>query len=172
MKKATETANTIDKSSQLTDQQVNEMENDKLWDLLDEADSSVEASPLFSRNVMREIRNLDGNNESIDDSTSFWQRIISHNFAKYGLGIAAAAVCAFLVTTKIPSANNDENFTDAKKVNDIEFLNDIPLDSLAEYSEGIEPSTEEDAFTTEILALADQDPLFMSEEDIDLAMNF
>jgi len=166
MKKVTETANTIDKSSQLTDQQVNEMEHDKLWDLLDEADSPVEASPMFSRNVMREIRNLDGNNESIDDSTSFWQRIISPNFAKYGLGMAAAAVCAFLVTTKIPSTNNNENLTDAKEVNDIQ------IDPLTEHSEGIAPSTEEDAFTTEILALVDQDPLFMSEEDIDLAMNF
>ena len=54
--------------------QLNELENDAVWTLLDEAEkvSPVEAtaSPMFARNVMREIRL-----QSPPLSPPLWQRI-------------------------------------------------------------------------------------------------
>lgn len=166
MKKTTEidTDNRVE-ITQLTDNQINEMESDPLWNLVEEADLPVKISPLFSSNVMREIRLLDENKENASESHSFWERTFSTNFAKYGLGLAAA--CALLIT--IMSNSNTENLADTNAI-DIDFIQDIPLESLL--SEYPETSTTEDTFTDEIYELVDQDPLFLSEEEIDLAMNF
>ena len=167
MKKTTNTdIHNSEESSQLSDSQTNEMESDPLWSLIEKADSPTEVNPLFAINVMREIRLLDENKEN-SEPLSIWQTMFSTNFAKYGLGLAAA--CAILIT--VISTSNTENLADTNTI-DSDFLQDIPLESLSEYSENVEISVTEDAFTAEILELVDQDPLFLSEEDIDLAMNF
>lgn len=176
MKKTSDIAeNNTDNSTQLTDNQINEMENDTLWDFLDQAKATVEASPVFSRNVMHEVRSLRESDETETSSPSFWNRITSPNFAKIGLGVAAAAACALIVTKTLSDPNTGSDagpLTDASDKIDIDFIDDIPLQELSAFSNDSETSFLEDTFTAEFLDLADQDPLFLSEEELDVAMNF
>ncbi len=168
------TAISSGKSTQLTDCQINEMENDTLWAVLDQANYPVEASALFSRNVMHEVRSLRKNDEIETSTPSLWQRITSPNFAKIGLGVAAAVVCALIVAKMAPeeNTNSDAEFVEISEKTDTDFIKDIPFEKLSAYSSRAGISASEDTFTAEILDIADQDPLYLSEEELVLAMNF
>ncbi len=154
----------------LTQSQINELENDNIWSLLDKADKTapVEASPMFARNVMREIR-LQHHNAT----PSLWQRITTPKFNKIALTLGATAACVLIATNFISQNNNPSSI--AKTTLDTEFIHDIPLVELAAYSDQIiteTPSKDTDVFAIEMLELADQDPFFITEEEIALAMNF
>ena len=168
MKKTQETETN---NSELTEDQIIEMENDTLWDLVDKANQPIKTNTQFSNKIMREIRELDENEDISSNSTSLSNLIIFPNFVKYSFAVAAA--CALLVITMSNSDQNDAGSPAySSKSIDIEFINDIPLESLPEYSENTTTAFTEDTFAAEMLEFIDQDPLFLSEEDIDLAMNF
>ena len=71
-----------------------DLDCDPVWDLVDRA-QPPEASPLFSRNVMREIRVLG------DYSAPWWKRLLTSK-PLIASSIAAAAAVAILV-----SVNNE-----------------------------------------------------------------
>ena len=62
--------------------------NDKVWELLDNA-SQQEASPLFSRNVMRAVRL-----EEAASSTPWWKMLTN---MKALVSVGAVAACAIAV---------------------------------------------------------------------------
>ncbi|MDP0492458.1 MAG: hypothetical protein Q7Q71_15535 [Verrucomicrobiota bacterium JB023] len=71
------------------------LENDPVWDLLDQSPSQ-EAGPFFSRNVLREIR-------LSEEKTSVWARfgqlVRSPKFALPALAIATGATVLFIPTS-------------------------------------------------------------------------
>ncbi|MGJ8655032.1 MAG: hypothetical protein ACSHX6_01175 [Akkermansiaceae bacterium] len=153
-------------SVELNKDQLNELENDAVWTLLDntEESSPVQASPMFSRNVMREIRL-----QHQDAPVSFWQRIFAPKFNKVALTLGATAVCALIVTTMTSEHNNADSLASV----DTSFIEDISLEELSAYEEIVAAEAEaakEDEFTYEMLDLASQDPFFISEEEIAIAM--
>jgi hypothetical protein len=145
---------------ELTEQQLNELENDTVWSLLENAEkaSTAEVSPMFARNIMREIRV-----SHTETPTSFWQRLMAPKFNKVALSLGAAA-CAVLVITQMTDQNPQEvspiASTDISQDTEVITFEDII--TLEE--------TEEDSFTEEMLDLANQDPFYITEEDIELAM--
>ncbi|MFT5904929.1 MAG: hypothetical protein ACI9E1_000518 [Cryomorphaceae bacterium] len=146
----------------LNEQQLSELENDAVWSLLNtaEKDSAVEVSPMFARNVMREIRV----NHSQEIAPSFWQRLIAPKFNKVGLTLGAVAACAVLVITQI----TDQYTGSATSIVDTELpntLDDISFEDITNFAE-----IEEENFTDEMLDLASQDPFYISEEEIEIAM--
>ena len=153
--------------TELTQDQLNELEGDNVWSLLNNAEESspVKASPMFSRNVMREIRL-----QHKEAPVSFWQRIFAPKFNKVVITLGATAACALLVTNMTSEQNNT---ADSITSVDTRFIEDISLEELAAYGEVVTaetPSEEADEFTYEMLYLASQDPFFISEEEIALAM--
>lgn len=153
--------------AELNQDLLNELENDTVWSLLNNAEESspVKASPMFSRNVMREIRL-----QQEDAPLSFWQKLFAPKFNKVAITLGATAVCALLVTTMMSEQNNTaETITSV----DTSFIEDISLEELAAYEDTITAevqSEEADEFTYEMLDLASKDPFFISEEEIALAM--
>ena len=155
---------------QLNENQLNELENDTVWSLLENTEkaSPIEASPMFSRNVMRETRLQDQ-----EPFPSLIQRIFAPKFSKVALTICATAACA-LVAINLSSDQNNNPDTIVTTTTDTEFIQDISLEELSAYSEIISDDTQAavaDDFTSEMLQLADQDPFYISEEEIALAMN-
>ena len=154
---------------QLTEQQLNELENDAVWTLLDNAEkgSSTEANPMFARNVMREIRvNHTGATAS---STSFWQRLVAPKFNKTALTLGATVACAALVITQMTAENQPDApsslATETEPSGNADQLDDISIEDIVTFVEA-----EEDNFAEEMLDLASQDPFYISEEEIELAM--
>lgn len=146
----------------LNEQQLSELENDAVWSLLNtaEKDSAVEVSPMFARNVMRDIRV----NHSPKIAPSFWQRLIAPKFNKVGLTLGAVAACAVLVITQI----TDQDTGSTTSIVDTELpdtLDDISFEDITNFAE-----IEEENFTDEMLDLASQDPFYISEEEIEIAM--
>ncbi len=146
----------------LNEQQLNELENDTVWALLNtaEKDSAVEASPMFARNVMREIRV----NHCKETAPSFWQRLITPKFNKVALSLGAVAACAVLVISQI----SEQNTGSGTSIADTELpdgLDDISFEEITTFTE-----IEEENFTDEMLDLASQDPFYISEEEIEIAM--
>jgi hypothetical protein len=162
MKNKANNTNQDQNQDSLNEQQLNELENDAVWSLLNtaEKDSAVEVSPMFARNVMREIRV----NLSQEKSLSFWQRLIAPKFNKIAFTLAATAACAVLVITQISEQDTDSVVATANT----EFsddLDDISFDDITTFVE-----SEEKTFTDEMLELAGQDPFYISEEEIEIAM--
>lgn len=167
MKNLNDTSNTSTKNTDISD----DIDNDAVWSLLDQAEDSssakVQASPMFSRNVMREIRLQQTDNATV----SLWQRIFSLNFGKVAIPVAAIAACAVMVTSMISDQNDNKN---SLVSTDTSFLKDIPLEELSAYNDemtSLTDSDKTDAFTTEILLLSDKDPFYITDEEIDIAMN-
>lgn len=158
----------------LTEQQLNELENDAVWTLLDNAEldnaekgSSTEANPMFARNVMREIRvNHTGATAS---STSFWQRLMAPKFNKIALTLGATVACAALVISQMTAEDQPDApsslATETETNDNVDQLDDISIEDIVTFVEA-----EEDNFTEEMLDLASQDPFYISEEEIELAM--
>jgi hypothetical protein len=146
----------------LNEQQLSELENDAVWSLLDmtEKDSALEPSPMFARNIMREIRL----NQRNDKAPSFWRRLVTPKFNKVALTLAATAACAVLVITQNSAQNNEPS----PSIADTELSDDIDSISFEDLTTFVE--TEEDNFTDEMLELASKDPFYISEEEIEIAM--
>ncbi len=165
--------NTANNSNQNEDsfnaQQFNELENDTIWTLLENAEktSPVEASPMFARNVMREIRL---STAEVTATQSFWQRIFAPKINKAVFAVGATAACAALAFTMMSEQNSEPTPVTA----DTEFLGEIAdelsMDELAVLEETTPLETELDSFTNEMLDLASQDPFYISEEEIEIAM--
>lgn len=117
-----------------------------LWNLLEEG-SAREASPLFSRNVVREIR-LE--NEKPAKKESFWQAFFRPQVLLAG-GLAALLLIASILWN--PSANqNSSNLADTTP------SESIPL----KVASSLESSLESEL----LLAAADSPELFSDEEVI------
>lgn len=140
---------------QLTEQQLIELENDPLWSLLSEAEnsSSADVTPMFARNVMREIRL----NHSQKASSSLWNRLFTSRFNKISLGLGLAAACAVIVITQIADQNPTQAPITTNNPATDELSETIKLDEL-------------DEFTDEMLEITNQDPFFISEDEIEIAM--
>lgn len=138
---------------QLTEQQLSELENDAVWSLITEAEthSSPDVSPMFSRNVMREIR-LNHSPTSPLPLSLFGR----FNKIALGLGLGVAA-CAVLVITQLSDQNTTQDPV-TTSTETIDELDKILIDD------------ELNEFTEEMLEIANQDPIFITEEEIALAM--
>lgn len=121
-------------------------EDDALWDLLGEA-SSPEASPLFSRNVMREVR------LQKQGSPSFWQLLTRPQ----AIGGAALAVvlAIFTIILMTPPSSAPEAVADSDSAVELE----VSEDSLDSY------------LTEELLLVAADEPALFSDEAV-IAMLF
>jgi len=153
----------------INEQQLIDSENDAVWNLLDNAEqaSPVEASPMFARNIMREIR-LDS---SKDKPAANHQGIISPAFTKAALALAAAFAIAAIIITNTPKQHNDSQPTLVdQEQNLLQGFEDISIEELSAFSSTIEVESQ-DEFTDEMLDLANQDPFYISEEEIEIAMN-
>jgi hypothetical protein len=146
------TTNLNQNPEQLTEQQLNELENDAVWSLITETKkhSTVEVSPMFSRNVMREIRL----NHSSTSAFSLFGRF---NKVALGLGLAVAAACVALSITHF-SEDNSNNDPLATSQESVDELNEILIQD------------ELDEFTEEITDISSQDPLFITAEEIEIVM--
>ncbi len=102
---------------------------DPLWKLLGHA-RSVEASPFFSRNILRSLRTM-------ESRPGFWQRLMAHP-ARLALAGAACGMVAFLSLTFIPDqsaldpalattpgAGVQESFDPASEMAAIEYLGQL-----------------------------------------------
>ena len=149
---------------QLTEHQLTELESDAVWSLLEDAEkgSTVEASPMFARNVMREIRVNHGETQS-----SFWQRLmaskVAPKFTKVTLCLSAAA-CAVLIISQITDQNS-HNDSDTAQTGTDQNTDIITFDDIISLEE-----PNEDSFTEEMLDLANKDPFFITEEELEIAM--
>lgn len=148
-------------------QQLNELDNDAVWSLLDDADkrSPVKASPMFARNVMREIRL-----SAEQPSKPFLQQLFGTRFNKAIFALSATAACTLLAVTMI----SDQKSEVAPVTAYTDFLDDlvadISIDELAYNEKEASSDTTIDIFAEEMLELANQDPFFISEEEIKDAM--
>lgn len=109
-------------------------DNDPVWNLVDQA-STAKASPLFARNVMREIR------LGASAPASWWQRLLTPVPLTAG-ALAAAAAFAILVSIPRPDAS-------------IATVPDAPTAS---------PAVEFDLDRSLLIAAAEDPSLFSDEE--------
>ncbi len=129
------------------------LENDAVWSLLDKTsaqDASPAAKPMFARNVMREIRQLEATQQP------WWKSIFSSNVAKVLIpaGVTAACVIAFTDFSSSTSATS----TTAENA-------DFTPEEFAQFSDYL-ANSEVDAFAEEMLAIENEDPIFMSADEI------
>ena len=115
-----------------------DLDRDPVWDLVDRA-QPPEASPLFSRNVMREIRVLG------DYSVPWWKRLLTSK-PLIASGLAAAAAVAILI-----SVNNGN-----------------PTPGLANSNPVAEPAIAalDEELDQELLIAAANDPSLFSDEQL------
>ena len=151
-------------ANNLNQDQLNELENDAVWTLLEDTEkaSPVEASPMFARNVMREIR-------LTESAPTLWQRVFAPKFNKVALALGATAACAALAITMMPAQNAGSD-TLADDTGLLEGFEDLSIDELADLEGASLTDLEADTFTNEMLDLAGQDPFYISEEEIEIAM--
>ncbi len=148
-------------NDQLNDDQLNELENDAVWSLLEQAnkESTTKASPLFARNIMREIRL-----NQPEPANSLWHKLTSSTFNKIGLSLAATAACAAIIITISPNQHADPITTTAQTESHSD-LESITFDEIIAF-----PDSDTEQIALEMLELASQDPLYLSEEEIETAM--
>ncbi len=153
--------NLNNEQEQLTEHQLHELENDAVWSLLrdTEKSSQTQASPMFARNVMREIRL----NHSIPTSQSLWTRLVSPRFNKIAIGFGLVAIAALVVISKLPNQNSSQDLPTNQ-------ISSFEKPSVIETLHGDEKATELDQFTDEMLKIANEDPFYISEEEIEIAM--
>ena len=135
---------------------LNNLENDAVWALLDEA-STTEASPLFAQKVMQEIRAEESEDVAkVVIAPSFWNRYSKPIYALGAAGIAACVI-AMLSTTAPMNSGIDQ------------LANDDSVEQLISDDADL-AAFEEDLFfdeiASEMIALEHEDPIFMSEDDI------
>lgn len=121
-------------------------ENDALWSLLGEG-SQLQANPLFSRNVMREVR------LSEQKPTSFWQLLFR---PKHALGAAILGVLAIALLILASNLTPSSEGVAAGK----------SLDDVAESDETLASYLDE-----ELLLVAADEPTLFSDESV-IAMLF
>ncbi|MEM9080851.1 MAG: hypothetical protein AAGC74_09195 [Verrucomicrobiota bacterium] len=116
------------------------LENDAVWDLLDQA-PPPDAGPMFSRNLMREIRLAEPEPRSLLGFLSWPRAAFAAAFALLGI--------AFLLNLSDPVADNNAGFA----------TNTDPA-----------PTSEPDALSNylqeELLLAAADDPGLLSDEDL------
>lgn len=144
--------NTPNNSPESPTQKESELSHDQeLWDLLGKS-SPTEASPLFSQNVVREIRIQEHNSEQ---KLSFWQKLLVPRYA-FPAALAATALAAVLLWN--PSQDSATSSQIAQNV-DSEL---IPM----EIASSLESSLE-----SELLIAAANTPDLFSDEEV-IAMLF
>ncbi len=148
---------------QLNAKELNVLENDGVWSVLDQApkqDASPASNPMFARNVMREILQME------EDTQPWWKSIFSIKFAKALLpsaaiaGATAACIVAFTGTSTPSSTNLVENSDSQTTI--VTFT----IEEITEISDSL-ASSEVDAFTQEMLDIENEDPIFMTTDEID-----
>lgn len=163
--------NTNQNEDQLTAQQLAELENDTVWTLLENVEkaSPVEASPMFARNAMRKIRLSEGETGA-EATQSFWQRVFAPKMNKVVFAVGATAACAALAFTMMSEQNANISPITANSEFLDEIAENLSMDELADIDEAAPLEAELDSFTDEMLDLASQDPFYISEEEIEIAM--
>ena len=137
-----------DQHSNQSPEEMQLSEDKELWDLLDNV-SKEEASPLFSRNVMREIRLEDDKSPS---NQPFWQRF--SRFLLLGAGaLGATALLSVMLWNLNSHSADDTPLADGEQNTEI---------LAAEVATSLESSLESEL----LLAAADEPELFSDEEVI------
>jgi hypothetical protein len=117
-----------------------DLDQDPVWDLVDRA-QPLEANPLFSRNVMREIRLAE------DSAIPWWKRLLASK-PLVASSLAAVAAVAILVSVNTNSPTTNGGLTG------IEPGQEAPL---AELNEELDQ---------ELLMAAAEDPSLFSDEHL------
>lgn len=138
------------------------LENDPVWSLLDDA-SHQEPSPTFAQNIMAEIRNADTDIQDIPNNIisppSFWKR----HSTKIATATAAIAACVIVaINTSSPAtgdniASNPTTLTPSG--NDETSALEQPI---------VDTQDDIDALVEEMLRIDNEDPFFMSADDIEI----
>ena len=149
-----------------TTEELKQLEADPVWSLLDEA-SSQKASPMFVDSIMSEI-----NAELPDNvvtSPSFWKRFSLTISAAAVAGVAASVMMT--LSSNDPMADNpgamaqsDIGFSDediAFITNEMPFTEELELQTTA-------TTTEIDVLAEQMIEIDNEDPFFMSADDIDV----
>lgn len=138
--------------------------NDKVWELLDNA-SQQEASPLFSRNVMRAVRL-----EEAASSTPWWKMLTN---MKALVSVGAVAACAIAVisvysgnNTGIPT--NEGGFAGVQDPITEEVTTDIPSELISD----METYVANDEFVSEILVNLVENPDLLSADEMVAMISF
>jgi hypothetical protein len=117
-----------------------DLDQDPVWDLVDRA-QPLEANPLFSRNVMREIRLAE------DSAIPWWKRLLASK-PLVASSLAAVAAVAILVSVNTNSPATNSGLTG------VEPGQEAPL---AELNEELDQ---------ELLMAAAEDPSLFSDEQL------
>ena len=153
---------------------------DEVWDLLGKA-SQEEASPMFSRNVLRAIRIEE--EEAKEANVSWWQRIFAGKraFALAG-GVAAglAVVAAVTQLTKAPenselvaSSSPTSTAPTTSEDSSTTVIPDLgPVAINSPLMEDITAATGDDDIITDFLIAISENPEILNSEEIDSLMSF
>ena len=138
--------------------------NDKVWELLDNA-SQQEASPLFSRNVMRAVRL-----EEAESSTPWWKMLTN---MKALVSVGAVAACAIAVISVYSGNNtaipiNDDSFAGTPDPITEEVTTDIPSELISD----METYVANDEFVSEILVNLVENPDLLSADEMVAMVSF
>jgi len=138
--------------------------NDKVWELLDNA-SQQEASPLFSRNVMRAVRL-----EEAESSTPWWKMFTN---MKALVSVGAVAACAIAVVSVYSGINNEiptneGGFTGTQDPITEEVTTDIPSELISDMATYVA----NDEFVSEILVNLVENPDLLSADEMVAIVSF
>jgi len=151
----------------LNESQLHDLEKDPVWALLDDAEPhpTTDVNPKFARNVMREIR-LNHSPKEQDARLSLWQRLFAPKYSKIALTLCATTACIALIVASF--APDDASIQDNLTTNENLFSDDLAELAIEDINSLLE--AEDDDFTEEMLNLANQDPFFISAEEIEVVM--
>jgi len=149
-----------------TPEELKNLESDTVWSLLDEA-SQQNASPMFTDNVMNEIRST---SQELPDNVvtvpSFWKR--------YSLPISAAAIAGVAACVMITLSSGDPKPGNSGEIVDTEIeFSDADLAFFEDemtFDEQATATTETDVLD-QMIAIDNEDPFFMTAEDIDILVS-
>ena len=148
-----------------TSEELKNLETDPVWGLLDEA-SNLKAGPMFANSIMHEIRSETAEaTENVVTVPSFWKR--------YTLQIAAVATAGVAACVMLTLNSETPETGDLVNVAPISEFSDADLDFIAENMPIIESeltsvSSEIDVLADEMIEIDNEDPFFMSADDINV----
>lgn len=171
--------NQSDKSP--TPEELNSLENDAVWTLLDEA-TPAKASPDFVSNVMGLAERTKQNqseepfssDSKIVTSPSFWKRYAIPLGTISAAGIAACVMLAFNANDHVDSTTGGDSISAAPTNSPAIELTDEELVALAEDEgfplESLVATSEADQLD-QLIAIDDEDPFFMTADDINVLVS-
>jgi hypothetical protein len=145
-------------------------EDKELWAILGKVELT-KASPMFTHNVMREIRlQKTTHKASLLDSLKSWRSTL----IGIGMGLCATTLIAFSVKAFSPKAGNlVENSADNKN-QPAAALSDEPIKNLASshLTSDLSAIFDDDDLVGEFLVTITESPEILSEEDINNMLSF